>query len=199
VQVFNLSALVESRNRRRYWSLNLDTQLTNQDAGPASTRWSLVGTVSRPLKQESYYREGTMSFTSNDQLGLELRSLVSAGLGRYLHVTPSSEWRAALGLAASNEHGTDGSERNNLELQIGTDYRLYRLDTPKSTITTSISVLPSLNDWGRWRGEASLDLRRELIKDLFFEVSVYDSFDNRPADAAATNDWGVSTSIGYTF
>jgi hypothetical protein len=199
VSVFNLSASMQSRNRQRFWSVNLDTQLTNQDAGPASERWSLVGTVSRPLKQKSYYREGTMAFTRNDELGLELRSLVSGGLGRYLHVTPFSEWRASAGLAASRERGTDGTQRNNLELQLSTDYRLFRLDTPKSTIKTSVTVLPSLSDWGRWRGEASLDLRRELVKDLFFDVSVYDSFDNRPADGASTNDWGVTTSIGYSF
>jgi hypothetical protein len=199
VSVFNLSAGIQSRNRRRFWSVNLDTQLTNQDAGPASERWSLVGTVSRPMKMETYYREFTTAFTRNDELGLELRGLVSAGVGRYLNVTPNSEWRSGLGLAASRERGTDGNERNNLELQLSTDYRLYRLDSPKSTITASLTVLPSVSDWGRVRGEASLDLRRELVKDLFFEVSVYDSYDNRPADGASTNDWGVTTSLGYSF
>jgi hypothetical protein len=199
VSVFNLSASVQSRNRQRFWSLSLDSQLTNQDTGPASERWSLVGTVSRPMKFETYYREVTASVTSNDELGLQLRGLVSAGVGRFLRVTPVSEWRAGVGLAASRERGTDGTERSNLELPLGSDYRLYRLDTPKSNVTASLTVLPSLTDWGRFRGEASLDLRRELIKDLFFEVSVYDSWDNRPADGASTNDWGVTTSIGYTF
>ncbi len=199
VSVFNLSASVGTRNRRRSWNISLDSQLSDQDAGPASKRWSLLGSVQRPLNREPYYYEGTASITSNDQLGLELRGLVSGGLGSYLSVTPVSEWRAGTGLAASRERGTDGTERSNLELQLGSDYRLFRLDSPKSSITASLSVLPSLTDWGRWRGEASLDLRRELVKDLFFEVSVYDSYDNRPADGAATNDWGVTTSLGYTF
>jgi hypothetical protein len=199
VSVFNLSASVQSRNRQRFWSVSLDSQLSDQDAGPSSERWSLVGTVSRPMKLQTYYREVTASLTSNDELGLDLRGLVSAGVGRFLHVTPVSEWRAGVGLAGSRERGTDGTDRTNLELQLGSNYRLYRLDTPKSNVTASLTVLPSLSDWGRWRGEASLDLRREFIKDLFFEISVYDSLDNRPADGASTNDWGVTTSIGYTF
>jgi hypothetical protein len=49
------------------------------------------------------------------------------------------------------------------------------------------------------RGEGSLRLRRELVSDLFFEVSVYDSYDNRPSEGSEKNDWGLSTSLGYTF
>ena len=32
-----------------------------------------------------------------------------------------------------------------------------------------------------------------------FEISLYDSYDNRPAEGAAENDWGTATSLGYTF
>jgi hypothetical protein len=199
VEVFNLSATIQSRNQRRFWSVDLDSQLSDQDEGAASTRWSLVGTVSRPMKVNSFYREGTLQFTRNDELGLQLRGLLGGSIGRYLHVTPESEWRASLGLAASRERGTDETTRNNLEGQVGMSYRLFRLDTPKASVTASATVLPSITESGRVRGEASLNLRREIVKDLFVELQVYDSYDNRPADGASTNDWGVTTSVGYSF
>jgi len=49
------------------------------------------------------------------------------------------------------------------------------------------------------RSEASLKMKHELIKDFFLELSYNDSYDNRPAESARTNDWNVVTSLGYTF
>jgi hypothetical protein len=60
-------------------------------------------------------------------------------------------------------------------------------------------LLPSLTESGRVRGEGSLRLRRELVSDLFFEILVYDSYDSRPSEGSEKNDWGLSTSLGYTF
>ena len=52
-------------------------------------------------------------------------------------------------------------------------------------------------------GEAQVELdfalRRELITDLFVEISVYDSYDSKPPEDGETNDYGIVTSLGYTF
>ncbi len=49
------------------------------------------------------------------------------------------------------------------------------------------------------RGEASLKMRHELLRDLFLEITFNDSYDNRPAETARTNDWDLVTSLGYKF
>jgi hypothetical protein len=47
---------------------------------------------------------------------------------------------------------------------------------------------------------ASFDARRrELVKDLFVELSVYDSYDNKPPEDGTENDYGIVTSLGYSF
>ena len=199
IETFNLNASIGSRNRRRYWNIELESQITDDDDESASERASLIGTISRPMQDGRYYREGNVEFTRNDELGLKLRSLAGATYGRYLIVTRNMEWRAGLGLAASTEDGTDDTHRESLEGQLSTYFRLFRFDDPETNVTASIVVLPSLSESGRWRGEASLDLRREIVSDLFFSISVYDSYDNRPAEGASTNDWGLTTSIGYSF
>jgi hypothetical protein len=38
-----------------------------------------------------------------------------------------------------------------------------------------------------------------LITDLFVEISVYDSYDSKPPEEGETNDYGIVTSLGYTF
>jgi hypothetical protein len=38
------------------------------------------------------------------------------------------------------------------------------------------------------------------VTDLFFEISVYGSYDNRPDEEAASHsDYGSTTSVGYSF
>ena len=57
-----------------------------------------------------------------------------------------------------------------------------------------------LNQWGRFRLEASARLRRELFSDFFFGLKGYESYDSEPATAGAQkNDWGLSFTLGFSF
>jgi hypothetical protein len=197
-QVFNFAGAVGSRDRRRYWNVALDAQLTSQDGGRASQRAALVGTRER-FMPDRFYREGAIEFTRNQELGLDLRSLVSLSFGRYLVQEQGREWRAGAGLAASAEQGADGRRRESLEAQFSTALRVFQFDSPQVSLTASLSLLPSLSESGRVRGEGSLKLRRELVDDLFFDVSLFDSYDNRPSSGSQKNDWSVVTSLGYSF
>lgn len=42
-------------------------------------------------------------------------------------------------------------------------------------------------------------VRHEVVSGLFFEISLYNSYDNEPAAGGTSNDWGIVTSLGYTF
>lgn len=198
VEVFNLSAEVGARDRVRRWNIAFDSQLTSQETGPASQRGSLNSALERFMPNR-YYRELQLEFTRNQELGLNMRSLLGGTVGRYLIQTQSSEWRAGVGLAASVENGTDGSKRESAEGQLSTSLRLFRLDSPKTDVTATLTLLPSLTESGRWRGEGSLQAKHELVTDLFFGISLNDSYDNEPTAGAETNDWSIGTSIGYTF
>jgi Protein of unknown function, DUF481 len=76
---------------------------------------------------------------------------------------------------------------------------MYRWDFPKTKVTANLQLLPSLNEGGRVRGESSLKLRHELARNFFLEISFNDSYDNRPAETARTNDWNLVTSLGYSY
>jgi hypothetical protein len=198
VKVATLSAEVESSNRVRRWDVSFDGQLTSQEAAATSQRASLIGSFER-FMADRYYREISLEFTRNEELGLDLRSLVGMTFGRYLVQTQGKEWRAGVGLAASTETGSDGVKRQSIEGQLTTSLRLFRLDTPKTDVNATFTILPGLSDWGRLRGESSIKARHEIIHDLFFELSLNDSYDNRPSEGAKTNDWNLATSLGYSF
>jgi hypothetical protein len=45
-----------------------------------------------------------------------------------------------------------------------------------------------------------LQVKREVIRDLTVGLTVYDSFDTRPAtEGVAQNDWGATLSLGWRF
>ena len=194
----NFSGNLGTRNYKRKWDVALDWNTSSESGGPSSERASLTGTVERFLPNRYYY-EGSLQFSQNDELGLDLRSTLAGTFGRYLVQRSDREWRAGAGLAASREERSDGTTVESIELPLATSFRMYRLDSPKTDVNIALTLLPSLTESGRWRGEASIRARHEIIHDLFFEVSLLDSYDNRPPEGAESNDWNVVTSLGYSF
>lgn len=198
VEVLNLNVSLYSRDRERAWSIDADSQITDDADSAASKRASLLGKIERP-RREGYFYGSNAELSTNEELGLELRSLLGFSLGRYLVRTGKQQWRVGLGLAGSAEDYGPDDQRGNLEVQIASEIRRYLFDTPQRNLDLDVAVLPSLSDWGRLRVEVSLDLRYEIVKDFFFEISFYESHDNRPAEDAPNNDWSVTTSLGYKF
>jgi hypothetical protein len=59
---------------------------------------------------------------------------------------------------------------------------------------------PSFTVKDRYRLSVDTYIQIEIISDLIFTVSFYDNYDSKPAsDVATTNDWGITTSLGYSF
>ncbi len=59
---------------------------------------------------------------------------------------------------------------------------------------------PSLSNWGRQRIQLDSGVKRELWKDVFFAVNLFDTFDSRPPTAGADrNDFGITMSFGWTY
>ena len=50
------------------------------------------------------------------------------------------------------------------------------------------------------RVEGDISVRRELVKDFYISLSAYESYDADPiVETAEENDWGFTTSIGWSF
>ncbi len=198
VQTADFSGNVSARNRQREWKVSIDAQATHQDTGSSTQRVSFV-TAFDAFLADRYYRESAIQFERNEELGLDLRSLFAQTYGRYFVQRQGLEWRAGAGLAVSTETGVDGAKRQAIWLPLTTDLYIFQWDHPKTNVAANLVVLPSLNEGGRVRSEASLKARHELIKDFFLQISFSDTYDNRPAETARENDWNVVTSLGYSF
>jgi hypothetical protein len=136
----------------------------------------------------------------NEELGYDLRSSVVGGWSYMLARSQRNELLGGAGLALNREKPVEGDSTTNAEAVVGFDWSNFAYDFPNTDVRVTAFGYVGLNQWGRFRLEASASLRREVFSDFYLGVRAYESYDSEPAtEGAAKNDWGVSLSLGYSF
>ncbi len=190
---------LSARTRIREWTLDGSINRTDDSAGDTSERYQLAGTWRQFRRQSDFYL-GFGSIESNTELDLDLRTLVGGGYGRYILQSNLAEWVAGGGLAFSHENYSGGETFDSVEGVLTTSFSIFRYDFPETDIGGSLSLLPSLTESGRYRAETDVRARYEFVDDLYFELKFYGSYDSKPPlESASSSDYGVVTSLGYSF
>ncbi|MEJ2133312.1 MAG: DUF481 domain-containing protein, partial [Gammaproteobacteria bacterium] len=199
VTQINLGTQLNYRTRKAETNLNFAGIVTTQSDGDDTRRWS-VDTMHRRFAPNRWFTSYYNTLEGNEELGIDLRALFGAGRGRYLMQTNRAQVSIAAGFAVTREQTKGGADdQTNLEGLLTADASLFRYDTPKTDITTRLSIFPSVTDTGRVRSILDIQLRRELIEDFFWALTFFDTYDSRPPTDASENDYGIVTSLGYTF
>ena len=190
---------LSSRTQVRQWSLDGSANLTDDASGESSERYDLQANYRQFMRAGNFYL-GFGQLSRNTELDLNLRTLVGGGVGHYFLRSNVVEWIGGVGLALSNEHYAGGESLNSVEAVLTTSFYVFRYDFPETDIAGTLSVLPSLTESGRYRGEADLRAKYEFVDDLYFELKFYGSYDSKPPIEGTTkSDYGVVTSLGYSF
>jgi len=104
------------------------------------------------------------------------------------------------GVAVNNERSVDGESSQNVEGLFTFRASYFTYDRPKTNVDVSLTYYPSLSNLGRHRLQLDSAVKRELLKDFFVALNVFDSFDSRPPSADADkNDVGIVLSIGWSY
>jgi hypothetical protein len=190
---------VRRRTQIRLFEFDFSSITTAQEGTDTQRREDLTLTYSRLFDGPLFLTWNTGA-QSNDELGLDLRVLFSAGLGANWVQSNHNDFASTAGLSVNREWSSDVNGQYNLEAFVSVAHSVFRYDYPKTDITTEFTLYPSLSDWGRIRGELDISASREIIKDFTIVLSLYDSYDSDPSDATAvTNDYGLVMSMGWTF
>jgi putative salt-induced outer membrane protein YdiY len=197
----SLSASFDARRRAEDFVLSLSGSVysRSQEQTDDSLRANLNG-IYRGLLEDRWFWAALAGIERNDELGIDLRSQLGGGYGRFLVQNNRSLWSALAGLTVVNEQRAgDESSENNVEGLLNTQYEYFTYDSPKTTFTFGLSLYPGITESGRLRAETNVGLRRELVTDLFLDLSLYGSYDNEPPEVGESSDYGIVTSLGYTF
>jgi len=195
----NVAVNMDWRSLIRIESLRFSTTMTNSDTLDASKRMNL-GLQHTRLFNERWFLNGNLSFDQNDELGLNLRTSIGGGGGRYLIQSNSMLWSLDAGLQFSRENLiAEAEDTDSLEATFTGKFDWFLFHDPEFDWSTVLQVIPSLTESGRVRGEFETSLKWELIGDLKWGMSLYASFDNQPSAVGSTSDYGVNTSLTYEF
>ena len=200
VEQLNLGFRASHRTEVRSFSIDGKTITTNDQADQSTQRSELIFNMTR-FRRNRWFNSYILGFESNDELGLKLRSSLGAGFGRYIIQTSTSELALLGGVVGTAEELSSGaSSQENIEGLIMAEFSRYIFDDPKVDMSLRLSVFPSITESGRIRGQFDANIRRELIKDLYWDLSFYETYDSDPPSGSlSTNDYGIITSLGWSF
>jgi len=188
------------RGPKSAWSFNIDVNSTRDPAQGTIDRNS-VRYGYRWLQPGGRFWAGLSSLERNEETGIEARLLVGGGYGKFLLQNSSQEVAAVAGVGATREWATGGADdQTSLEAILGVDWQVFDFASPKTSLSARAVLFPSLTESGRYRTDTNVSLRREIVTDFFLDLSFYHNYDSDPPDAfAESSDYGVVTSLGYSF
>jgi len=180
-------------------SATANAVLTQQPDVDETRRSALtVGYTRLFSSRQRVFTQATLE--QNQELGYDLRSSVLGGWAYTLARDARNELVGGTGLSVNREKPLEGESTTNLEAVAGLDWANFAYDFPNTDIHVSAMGYLGLNQWGRFRLEASASLRRELFSDFYFGLKGYESYDSEPAtEGAQKNDWGLTLTLGYSF
>lgn len=196
----NFNGNLNYRKRKSYFELAWNNNTTSQGDTISSAKGDISINFQHYLKNRWSLSFQT-GFNQNTELGLDLRAFIAAmGIWDIIH---NNRNRLFVGGGLSgNREWTNGNEvaLNNIELAIITSYKLFKYISPKVDVATDFTVFPNLTTSGRVRIEYNLTSKYEVFNDFYVGLNLYYSYDNKPTSLTASdNDWGISTTVGYSF
>jgi hypothetical protein len=182
-----------------FTKLDYSATFSRQDSTDDIERYDATLSHTRQQKNRWFWVVGLQG-ERNSQLSLDFRATAMAGAGRFIRQTNKLDFALWAGPAYSRERFSGESPDNTIPLILAADFEYYTWGALDTNLSSQLSVLPILSQWGRWRINFSLQAKREVLKNFYVNVGLKDAYDSDPTAADANkNDFSFSTSFGWTF
>ena len=197
ILLINLATNLRFREEKYELGLSANWNETSRTEDNNSSRADVTGNYTRFLRNRWFWR-GSGSLERNEELGLDLRTLIAATAGRYLIQKPMLRLELNAGLAGNWEERQDGTTTS-AEGVIRSSLEIFKHTLPVTRLSASVNVFPGITESGRIRVNTNITLRNEIFRSVFWDLSFFSNFDNRPPQGASEEDYGIVTSIGASF
>lgn len=179
---------------RRETSLGATTIVNNQQESGDTRRSTLLGSYTRKFSN-GWQTIGSLQFESDEQQGLDGRTLLAAALGRRVLNQRHHRLELFAGIAANSER-FDGIGRNDsMEALLGSRYRMRSF----ADIDTTLLVLPNLDQSDRLRVQFDAAASFDLYSELDFKIVVYDRYDSQPPPGNEKHDTGLTLGLSWSY
>jgi hypothetical protein len=183
----------------RYWvsSLDADSALTSSEDADRQTRNTLLLQSARYLRPR-WAAAGFMQLQQNEELALNLRSVLGTGIRRVVSQSNRSVVTAIGAVAFTREQYTD-SDESVAEAVFGGTWDWFTFDGRSTNFDLSAITFYSLNGDSRVRLELNSSFKSDIVGDLYWSVNFVESFNSAPPADQKKNDFAISASVGWSF
>ena len=154
------------------------------------------GLIYKVVLPKGWYVFSELTFLSNTEQKLQLRTNAKLGIGKYLIQTNKAYWGLQGGASFNFEnYSTEAVNRESVEAFIGTELNLF--DIGDLNLLTKANVYPSLTDSGRWRADFAFDLKYDIPLDFYIKAGISYNYDNKPVEGATDSDYVFQLTFGW--
>ena len=171
------------------------TTIINEQTDSEDTRRATLTANYAYKLNEFWQASGLYQFESDEQQGLDGRSLIGAALGRSVLNSRAQRLDFFAGLANNREDFEGEPSESSVEGVLGSRYRLRSF----ADLDASLIVFPSLDGGDRYRVQFDATLSFDLVSDLDFKTTVYDRYDSLPPAGNEKNDYGITVGLSWSY
>lgn len=179
------------------WSVdaNFNTLNSRQDEVEDIRRIDAEGTF-RWFLPKDWYLLPALTFLSNTEQKLRLRTIAKFGIGKYIIHTNQTYWGISAGVSYNNERFfSENPDRNSFEAYFGSELNMF--DIGDLNLLARANAYPSLTERQRWRFDAGLDVKYDFPLDFYIKFGLTFNFDNQPIEGASRTDYVFQSTIGW--
>ena len=199
VSQLDFAGHIDYRVEKSISKLNTSFTVTDQEGKDRIRKQDYSFAYNRLFKRK-WFAAGAIGMQQNTELGVDYRYWGGPAIGNHIVNNNLHVLSGLGGVLVMTEKSLADSIINSIEGIVQLDYRIFRFNKPDIDIKSNINFYPSFTSVGRYRIEYNLNAKLEIFNDFYFGVRFYDNYDSKPVDKTAeNNDWGVTTSIGYSW
>lgn len=197
---FDFHVEAEHKTSKDLWTSDFTSTATGQNNANTFVMNDFALDYRYFLEHHWFVGSGVGLFTNEEQ-GIDLRSSLAVTAGNALVKSNRTWFLLAAGLSGNREFvAGEEEDTTNLEGVISVQHRLFWYDHPEMDMTNDVTVYPSLSSMGRIRATINSRWRWELSNDLYWEFRYWANYDSDPPSEGALNtDFGITTSLGYSW
>ena len=191
-----------SRTTRNYTTtVNANSLLTIDNQNSHQNRNTVSVGLQRQLGQlgRRWFASVFGQADQNEELNLDLRSLVGAGIGRVLVQSNRVLFSPYAGLTYTQERYADEPVQNRAEAALGVRLDWFTFGDYETDLVFQEQTYIDVKDPGRVRVELNTSYKQEIVKDLYWSVNLLESFNASPPAGNKKNDVTLSMSLGWSF
>ena len=195
---YTLNGNAQYRSIKYLFNSSIASQLTTSEDSDDVRRNTISLLGSRSFGNH-WYTIAWAQFQQNEELALDLRVVGGGGIGRDLVHTARRLWTTYGGLAYTHERFSGEPDDQSVEAALGGQLEFFSPNNDDYNITNSVISYINLSGRARVRFELQSAWRHKFLKDFYWSVNTFESFDGDPPADEKKNDFGVSIALGWKF